>query len=130
MEKQKKIILITEDEPSMLQVLTETFSENGFETIPAQNGQQGLALALEKHPDLILLDILMPGMDGLTMMEKLRADSWGKTVPVIILTNINPDTNAILQSIIKNQPAYYFVKSDIKLDEVVEKIKSILAPAQ
>ena len=126
MQSQKKIILITEDEPSMLRILTDKLSENGFETIQAKNGQDGLALALQKRPDLIVLDILMPKMDGMMMLNKLREDSWGKTVPVIMLTNVNPDTDTDLQAIINNQPAYYFIKSDIRLDNLVEKIKDII----
>ncbi len=111
MDSKKKVILITEDE-----------------TIQARNGEQGLHLALEKHPDLVILDLLMPEMDGLTMIKKLREDEWGKNVPVIILTNVNPDTNSTLQAIVANQPAYYFVKSDIKLDHLVEKVNEVLTP--
>ncbi len=122
----KKIILITEDEPSMLHVLLEALTQNGFDTLQANNGGDGLKLALQKHPDLILLDILMPKTDGLTMMTNLRKDNWGKTVPVIILTNVNPDTNAILQSIVENQPAYYIIKSNTKLEHIVEKIQELL----
>lgn len=128
MQDQKKVVLITEDEIPMLSILSDTLVANGFETLQARDGEQGLSLALQQHPDLILLDVLMPKMDGLAMIERLREDSWGKNVPVIILTNVSPDTNAILQSIIKNQPSYYFVKADMKLEHVVEKIKNILIP--
>lgn len=126
MQESKKIVLVTEDEPPMLQVLTDALSESGFKTLQAKDGQQGLVIALQEHPDLILLDILMPNMDGLTMLNKLREDTWGKHVPVIILTNVSSDTDPVIQAIVKNQPSYYFVKSDVKLEMIIEKIKHIL----
>ncbi len=128
MEGKKKIILITEDEPPMLNILTDRLSESGFETIQAKNGEEGLAMAIQHHPDLVLLDVLMPKLDGMTMMSRLRQDSWGKTVPIIMLTNVSADTDAMLQSVVDNQPAYYLVKSDTKLDEITDKIKEILYP--
>src|SRR5438876_10549070 len=100
----KKTILIIEDEPPMTQVLADTLSENNFETIQAKNGIEGLGLALEQHPDLILLDVLMPKMDGITMMTQLRQDDWGKIVPVDILTNVYPDTDETTKAIVSNQP--------------------------
>lgn len=130
MEYKKKVILITEDEPQMLKILTDTLSEHAFETIQAKNGQQGLTLALQTHPDLIIVDLLMPTMDGLTMLKNLRDDTWGKTVPVIILTNVNPESNDTLQAIVTHQPAYYFVKSEIKLESIVEKIEEVLVSAK
>jgi len=111
----------------MLKILSEALTESAFETVQAANGAQGLALALEKHPDLIIADLLMPQMDGMTMMKRLREDEWGKDVPIIVLTNVNPDTNSALQAIIANHPAYYFVKSDMKLETIVEKVKEVLS---
>ena len=127
MINQKKVILITEDELPMLNILCNSLAESGYETIQAKNGQEGLILAFQRHPDLILLDLLMPKMDGLTMMNRLRQDTWGKHVPVVFLTNVNPDADATLQEIIKNQPSYYLVKADSKLDEIVNKIKDVLS---
>jgi len=127
MDSKKKTILILEDEPAMLHIVATRLAESGFETLLAKDGQEGLTLALQKHPDLILLDVLMPKIDGLTLMKKLREDAWGNTVPMIVLSNMSPDSNTTLQAITNNQPAYYFVKSDIKLEEIVEKIKDVLA---
>jgi DNA-binding response OmpR family regulator len=126
MENSQKKILIVEDEPSMLSILNDKLLETGWETIQARNGEDGLKIALEQHPDLILLDLLMPKMDGTTTINKLREDEWGKTVPVIMLTNVNPDTDTALKDILKTQPAFYFVKSDIDLATLVEKIKEVL----
>jgi two-component system alkaline phosphatase synthesis response regulator PhoP len=130
MQEKHKIILLVEDEVPMLSVLDDTLTQNGFQTLKAKNGEQGLDLALKEHPSLILLDVFMPKMDGLELMDRLRQDEWGKTVPVIVLTNISPDTDETLQAIIKNQPAYYLMKADIKLVDIVEKIKEVLSKSQ
>ena len=127
MKDQRKIILIIEDEQPMSTVLTDSLGESGYITIQAKNGQEGLILALQRHPDLILLDLLMPKMDGLTMIGRLRQNTWGKRVPVIILTNMNPDSDETLQAIIKDQPSYYLIKSDTKLDEIVSRVREVLS---
>jgi len=121
----KKTILIVEDELPMLKALADKFSLEGFEILEAKDGAEGLAAAIEKKPDLIILDIFMPVMDGKVMFEKLRADAWGKTVPVIILTNLNPDDKT-LDELMKNGPSYYFIKSKWKLEELVSKVKKEL----
>ena len=121
----KKTILIIEDELPMLKALSDKFTLEGFEILEAKDGAEGLKAALEKKPDLIILDIFMPVMDGKAMLEKLRQDAWGKTVPVIILTNLNPDDKT-LDELMKNGPSYYFVKSKWKLEELVGKVKKEL----
>ncbi len=126
MNETKKTILIIEDELPMLKALSDKFSREGFETLEAKDGEEGLKVALEKKPNLIILDIFMPVMDGKAMFEKLREDEWGKTVPVIILTNLNPDDKT-LDELMKNGPSYYFVKSKWKLEELVEKVKKELS---
>lgn len=83
---------------------------------------------MRERPDLILLDIVMPKMDGLTMMRKLRqANEWGKTVPVILLTNLNADDDKIMRAITDNEPAYYLVKSNYTITDLVEKIRERLS---
>lgn len=120
-----KKILIIEDEIPMLKALSEKFVREGFVALEAKNGQEGLETALERHPDLIVLDLFMPVMDGKAMMEKLRKDEWGKHVPIIILTNLNPDDET-LNEILKSGPAYYFVKSKWKLEDLVAKVRQEL----
>lgn len=121
-----KKILIIEDEEAMLDAISEILSNQEFAALTARNGEEGLDTALKQHPDLILLDIFMPRMDGLVMLQKLRLDEWGKKVPVIILTNLNPNTNSVINSVLQNEPAYYLVKSDVKLEGIVDKVKEVL----
>lgn len=122
----KKKILIVEDEESIQRAISDSLTNQEFETILAKDGEEGLSIALKEHPDLVLLDILMPKMDGMIMLQKLREDEWGKTAPVIILTNVSPNANTVIESVLKNEPAYYLVKSDVKLEGIVEKIKEVL----
>lgn len=84
----RKQILIVEDEEPILKALAEIFVRRGFSVLKARNGEEGLSTALRFHPNLILLDIVMPRMDGLTMIKQVRRDFWGNTVPIIILTNM------------------------------------------
>lgn len=120
-----KKILIIEDELPMLKALSDKFTLEGFSVLEARNGEEGMDVAIKTKPDLILLDLLMPVMDGKAMMEKLRRDEWGKKVPIIILSNLNPDDKT-LNEIIASGPAYYFVKSKWKLEDLVKKVKKEL----
>ncbi len=124
-DNKKQTILIVEDELPLLKVYADRFSEEGFLVLKASNGQEGLDLAIKEKPDLILLDILMPVMDGLTMMQKLREnETWGKTVPIILLTNLSAEEEKIKNIVNNNQPAYYLVKLDWSLSAIIEKAKS------
>jgi len=124
----KNTILVIEDEDVTIQTLTDNLISEGFDVLQAKNGIEGLKIASAHHPDLILLDILMPQMDGLTMMKKLRAqNTWGKKVPIILLTNLSPNEEKIIKYITENEPAYYLVKTDWKMSSVIEKIRERLS---
>jgi CheY-like chemotaxis protein len=120
-----KKILIVEDELAYIRLLKSQLTEKGYDVSEAVDGKKGLEMAKKVNPDLILLDIRMPVMDGMTMLELLRKEEWGKKMNVIILTNLEPD-DKILSSVITDEPSYYFVKSDIKLGELLEKIKDLV----
>lgn len=125
----KKILVIeaVEDDSSLRNVLHEKFTVEGFSVLDAKDGEEGLAIALREHPDLILLDIVLPKMDGITMMKKLRQDGeWGKNVPIILLTNLSADDEKINQAVTDNEPAYYLVKSNWKINDLVEKVRERL----
>ncbi len=125
MTDDNKKILIVEDEVAVSNALKDKLLINGFEILEAKNGKEGLSLALKEHPDLILLDIIMPKMGGITMMKNLRSDSWGAKVPIIILTNLNSD-DSIIKAIEDNKPSFYLVKSDWNINDVVVKVRELL----
>jgi len=123
-------ILIVEDENAMRTALTDYLTAAGFGHISgAKDGREGLRLALEGKPDLILLDIVLPKMDGMAMLRELRKDPVGKEVRVILLTNLAAD-DAIMRGVILNEPSYYLVKADHSIDEVLHKVKSVLGLEQ
>ncbi len=120
-----KKILIVEDEEILLKDLADKFTETGFEVLTAKDGQEGLNVAFKNHPDLILLDIVMPVMDGMTMLYQLRRDPWGKEVEVILLTNLS-DSDKIADSYSEGVHDY-LVKSDWSLDDIMAKVKGKLS---
>ena len=120
----KKILLI-EDNESYAAVLTQKFTHEEFEVIVAGDGQEGIQKATEHQPNIILIDLLLPKMNGLQVMEEIRKNEWGKHLPLLILTNLNPDEE-IKRSIEKNKPAYYLIKPEVKLQDILEKINIIL----
>src|SRR3989344_4698898 len=120
-----KTLLIVEDDSSLLLALNDRFADEGFKIIQAKNGEEGLELAIKHRPDLILLDIIMPKMDGITMLKKMREDAWGKHAPFIILTNLSVD-DKVLNDISKTEPSYYLVKTDWNIEAVVKKVKDRL----
>lgn len=125
MKTEKKTILLVEDDAALRRVLADKLNDEDFIVLEGADGEQGLALALEKHPSLILLDIFMPNMDGITMLSKLRsADAWGKHVTVIVLTN---STDA--QTIAKVSTfggTDFLIKNEWSLDALVGRIREHL----
>jgi len=124
MEAIKHTILIVEDERSLSSALVDKLTHEGFIAITAKNGEEGLEVALREHPDLILLDIVMPVMDGMAMLKKLREDAWGKSAKVIFLTNLSD--NEKLSEAMGSEVFEYFVKSDWKIEDVVAKVREFL----
>ena len=121
-------ILIVEDEESLRKALMEQLTFEGYQVLDAANGQEGLQTATRESPDLILLDILMPIMDGFTMLQTLRKQSeYGKKVPVILLTNLSADSEDIVRKVAETEPAYYIVKTSMTMKEITKKIKERLS---
>ena len=119
----KKQILIIEDEADLLELFADKFTSEGFKTHQATTAEKGIRLALKNRPDFILLDILLPKMDGLTMLKKLRANAWGKTVPVIISSNVT-DQQKVSEAM--RLGVYdYIVKTNLILNDLVKQVKEV-----
>ncbi len=124
----KNTILIVEDEMSQRKALVDKFTREGFHVLEAHDGEEGLMVALREQPHIILLDIVMPKMDGMTMLKTLRQrGEWGARVPVILLTNLSADDDKIMKGIDADEPAYYLVKSNWSINDVVEKVRERLS---
>ncbi|OGM29045.1 hypothetical protein A2873_03785 [Candidatus Woesebacteria bacterium RIFCSPHIGHO2_01_FULL_42_80] len=117
-------ILIVEDEDSLLSALVDKFLKAGYRVVTARDGEEGLTVALREQPDLILLDIVMPKMDGIALLRQLRDNSWGQGVPVILLTNLT-DSKKIGEGM-DLKAENFLVKSDWKIEDVVGKVKDKL----
>jgi len=117
-------ILIVEDEKALLEVLADKFRREHFIVFTGQDGEEGLACALKNKPDIIVLDIVMPSMDGLTMLKKVREDKWGNNIPILILSNLS-DPEQINEATGRGK-VEYLVKSNWGLDDVVQKVKDTL----
>ena len=125
----KKVVLITEDESTLRRALHDKLGAEGLMVLEAKNGEEGLEIALKEHPDLILVDIIMPKMDGLTMLQKLRENDEGKKIKFIILTNLDSTehiANAIKAVGGDESTFEYYIKTDTKLEDIVEKVEQKL----
>lgn len=120
----KKRILVIDDDKNLRLVLVDKLNVSGFDAMGASNGQEGLEMALKLHPDLILLDVLMPIMNGQEVLKKLREDEWGKKAKIIMLTVVE-DAGVIAQAVQEGSFAY-LIKTDQSMDEIVQKIKMML----
>ncbi|MCB9811140.1 response regulator [Candidatus Nomurabacteria bacterium] len=116
-----KRILIIEDEPDIREAMAEAITQAGYEALTAENGQVGLEMALAERPDIILLDIIMPIMDGHQMLAKLRIHPWGKSVKVIMLTSMDDVKNIGMAH--EGSITDYIIKAHSSLDEIVSKVK-------
>jgi len=119
MRKRKKI-LIVDDELGIRELLTEGLSQRGYETSTAMDGWEGLEETERFQPDLILLDVMMPIMDGWKMLTQLRSAERTRNIPVVMLT-AKSDTEALFKSV-QQRAADYFIKP-INMDELLTFIK-------
>lgn len=116
-----KKILIIEDEKPITHALSRVLGTQNYSIFSAITGTDGLELAKETKPDLIVMDIILPGLNGVEVLEKLREDTWGKDAKVIMLSNL---TDLEKTARAKELGALeYIVKSDIPLVELAEKIQ-------
>jgi DNA-binding response OmpR family regulator len=117
-------IAIIEDDPVISQMYRMKFESDGFDVQLAHNGEEGVALVESFSPDIVLLDLQMPVMDGEEALTIIRKASWGKTVPVIILTNVGlEEAPKSLKALGVNS---YIVKANLTPRQVVQQVKDAL----
>lgn len=116
----KRSLLVIEDNPLLTRLYRVAFEDAGFEFRSAHDGETGLALAKETPPDLIILDLLMPGMDGFTILRKLKEDPAVRHVKVVVATAAQNEQDA---SRAKELGAVdFFIKPEIKLGDLVHRV--------
>lgn len=117
-------IAIIEDDPVINQMYRMKFEANGFEVQLADNGKRGVAMVEEMKPDLILLDLQMPNMNGAEALKEIREHDWGKDIPVIVLTNLGEEE---APKSLKDLGIHsYIVKADLTPSQVVTRVKEAL----
>jgi len=121
----KKNVLVVDDDKNFRTLLSEKFKISGFNVFEATNGKEGLEKALESHPDIILLDILMPIMNGWDMLKTLReSGQWGKEVKIVMLTGVQ-GAGSVAKAI-QDGSFVYLVKTEQSIDSIVTKIEAML----
>lgn len=120
----KPTVVLVEDDATLVDMYTVKFTQEGFDLKIAANGAQGLELVKKELPGIVLLDVIMPGMDGFAVLKELKADPRTKKIPVILLTNLGQD-----EDVRKGRElgaADYIVKASLTPGEVVEKVRGLL----
>lgn len=121
----KKIkVLVVEDEEILLTALSEELKQEGFDVVGAKDGVEGLEKAAAEQPDLMLLDLVMPRLDGISTLKQMKAQDSTKNIPVVILTNLS-DYDKISDALSLGAMDY-LVKANYRLEELVAKIKTVL----
>lgn len=118
-------ILIVEDDPLMSRMYQKIFTFEGYDIIMAGDGEEGLEKAKTVEPTIILLDVMMPKMNGLQVLDKLKLDPATKAIPVIMLTNLAGQQDA--ETALSKGAVKYIVKSEYEPKEVASMVKEILA---
>ncbi len=122
---EKKRVLIVEDEPLLGNLLKQRFESEGVEAILARDGEEAINVLRTTHPDLVLLDIILPKISGFELLEMMQADPQIEKAPVIITSNLGQDVDVARgQSL---GAIEYFVKAKVSIEELVDHVKSMLA---
>lgn len=117
-------ILLAEDDIILAELYTERLKQEGFTVVHASNGEDALKFVQEYHPSLIILDIMMPKMNGLDVLKNLKTDEETKTIPVIIVTALVQEIEKINKMM--TQADAYIVKSEVLPGEIIEEVKKRL----
>lgn len=117
----KKHLLIIEDEPTLVKALKEKLSTVGLEVEVAYDGREALKKIKQNPPDLIVLDILLPEMNGLEVLDKIRGNNKYNDIPVIVLSNYSAED--VMEEALESGVEEYLVKANTSLEDIKKKVK-------
>jgi DNA-binding response OmpR family regulator len=120
----KKNILIIEDDEFFMELVSKELLASGFGVLKAVDGQKGIERIKESKPDLILLDILLPNIDGFEVLSTIKQNPDTASIPVIILSNLSSKED--IERGLKLGASDFLIKSQFSLPEVIEKIKNFI----
>ncbi len=118
-----KVILVVEDDPKDLKLIRDLLQVSGYKTIEATGGEQGVELAKSKKPDLVLMDILMPKVDGYTACREIKMDKATRAIPVVMLTSLDYELNKELG---RDMGANGYMTKPIDRQELLDVISRFL----
>ena len=118
-------ILIIDDEKGILRIYSDKLQASGYEALTSENGDDGIKKAIAEQPDLILLDIIMPKINGLDVLKSLKLNDSTKAIPIVLLTNLPEEMSA--DKARELGATDYLVKAEHDPSEIIERIKQILA---
>lgn len=124
MPDKKVKVLIVDDDAFLSGIYATKLELDGFEVATARDGEEGLKAAMREKPDLILLDVLMPKLDGFEVLKRLKADEETKKIPVIMLTNLGQKED--IEKGLQDGAVDYLIKAHFVPAEAVDKIKKVL----
>lgn len=114
-------VLVVDDEQAILKMYSEAFKLRKIDVITAKNGEEGLRLITSEQPDIVLLDIIMPRLNGLDILAKMKADPALKSIPIYLLTNLPQECSE--EKALKLGAAGYFVKAQTEPKALAEMIQ-------
>ena len=120
--RSKKDVLIVDDSPFVREMVARIVEQLGHVATKARDGEEGLRIAEQREPDVILLDVKMPGLDGVSVLEKLRADERFAKTPIIMLTGVRDED--IVRRSIQSRASAYLVKDEPK--ELMKRLRELL----
>ena len=120
----KSLVLIIDDDDIVRKLYKDALEISGFATVTAKNGAEGIATALEQHPDLLLVDLIMPDCNGYEAVQKIREDDWGKTAKVLFLTNYS-ELEGVFEAI-QLQSDEYMIKSRVEIKDIINRVRTML----
>lgn len=123
-KKQKVKLLIVEDDKFLIKAYQIKFNSAGFDVVTAMDGAAGLGIVKKELPALIILDLMLPKMNGFEFLKEIKSDEKTGNIPVIVLSNLGQQGDR--EKAISLGAADYLVKTDYKLEEIVEKIKKLI----
>lgn len=118
-------ILLVEDDDLLVRLYQRKFALDGYDVRVARDGEEALVAVGKEPPDLILLDIMMPNMDGIDVLKRLKSHAETRPIPIVMLTNLSAEAD--VEKALELGAAAYLVKSDVLPNVVVAKVKEVLA---
>lgn len=119
-----KTILIIEDDKFLRELITQKLIKEDYEVSEAVDGEEGIKKIKEEKPDLVLLDLILPGIDGFEVLARMKSESTLTTIPVIILSNLGQKED--VEKGMKMGAIDYLIKAHFTPGEIIEKIKAVL----